>query len=129
YITTRLGTNFRLQSEIYSFQVGGSLQSSFLSNHTREAATGKDTTYKQRFINFSPTANFTYSPSRQRSIRFYYNGRPNAPSISQLQEVPDVSNPLRIVTGNRGLVQEFGNQMTLSYSNFNLTNYRMLMVN
>lgn len=128
YITNRVGANFRMQKEKFSYQLGGSLQSSSLSNHSIEASTGKDTTYKQRFVNFSPTANFSYNVGKQKSIRFNYQGRPNAPSIQQLQEVPDVTNPLQIVTGNRGLSQEFTNMLSLNYHSFDWVNYNMLMI-
>ncbi len=45
--------------------------------------------------------------SKTRSIQARYNGRASEPSLSQLQPVADVSDPLRIVVGNPDLSPTF----------------------
>lgn len=125
----RLGANFRVQEKKYNYQIGGAIQQSTLSSRSVRAATGKDTTIKQDFINFFPTANFQYNWSRSKNLRVRYNGRTNQPSITQLQDVPDVSNPLQIVTGNPSLKQEFTNNFNLNYSTFNMASFRFLNIN
>jgi hypothetical protein len=46
-----------------------------------------------------------------------------------LQDVPDVSNPLQIVTGNPALKQEFTNNLNVSYRTFNMASFRYFNVN
>ena len=53
-----------------------------------------------------------------------YRGRTNAPSVTQLQNVPDVSNPLMIKTGNPSLRQEFVNNININYNAFAFASQR-----
>lgn len=129
FVANRIGANFRVQNAKYNYQIGGAMQQSSLSSRSVRAATGKDTTLKQNFVNFFPTANFQYSWSRSKTLNMRYNGRTNQPSVSQLQDVPDVSNPLQIVTGNPSLKQEFTNNINLSYRTFNMASFKFLNVN
>jgi hypothetical protein len=118
----RTGFNFRHQLKKLNYQLGMGFQVSNLEN--RSVATGKDTTVRQRFTNLFPTANINYAISRSKSIKIYYRGRTNAPSVTQLQNVPDVSNPLMIKTGNPSLKQEFVNNININYNVFALASQR-----
>jgi hypothetical protein len=129
FIAHRAGLNFRVQSKLYNYQLGGAIQQSTLNSRSIRALTGKDTTLHQSYINFFPTANFQYNWSRSRNLRFRYNGRTNQPTTNQLQDVPDVSNPLQIVTGNPSLKQEFNNNLNLNYYTFNASTFRFINVN
>jgi len=122
--SSRLGFNFRHQSKKFNYQLGMGYQISNLENKSVTPATGKDTTIRQRFTNLFPTANFNYAISRSKNIRIAYRGRTNAPSVSQLQNVPDVSNPLMIKVGNPLLKQEFTNNVNINYSAFALASQR-----
>lgn len=115
----RIGTNYRLQKAKHNYQLGMGVQQSELETRSMKAITGKDTTIRQQFVNIFPTANFNYTISRAKSIRFFYRGRTNAPNISQLQDVPDYTNPLQIKTGNAALKQEFNHNLNLGYNSFN----------
>jgi hypothetical protein len=105
------------------------IQFSELGSRSIRAATGKDTTITQTFTNFFPTASFTYSVNKTKNFRFNYRGRTNAPGISQLQDVPDVSNPLQVKTGNPSLKQEFINNFNINYSTFNMLSFRFFTSN
>lgn len=129
FIAHRAGLNFRVQAKMYNFQLGGAVQQSSLASRSVRALTGKDTTQKQSFLNFFPTANFQYNWSRSKNMTIRYNGRTNQPSISQLQDVPDVSNPLQIVTGNPALKQEFTNNINMSYRTFNMASFKFFNIN
>ena len=52
-----------------------------------------------------------------------------APNITQLQDVLDVSNPLRIRSGNPNLRQEFENNVRFSYNTMNLKNFMFFNLN
>jgi len=122
----RTGFNFRHQLKKLNYQVGMGFQVSNMEN--RSVATGKDTTVRQRFTNLFPTANISYAINRSKSIKIYYRGRTNAPSVTQLQNVPDVSNPLIIKTGNPSLKQEFVNNININYNAFALASQRFFSV-
>lgn len=129
FLSHRAGLNFRVQTTKYNYQFGGAIQQSVLDNRSVRAATGKDTTIRQRFINFFPTANYQYNWSKSKNLRLRYNGRTNQPTANQLQDVRDVSNPLQIVTGNPALKQEFSNNVNLNYSTFNTGSFGFLNIN
>jgi hypothetical protein len=84
---------------------------------------------RQTYTNFFPNASFNFNPKPRKNLRFNYRGSTRAPSISQLQDVQDVSNRLNIRTGNPDLKQEFTHNVTLNYSTFNLTNFLYLNIN
>jgi len=127
--SSRLGTNFRVSQKKYNYQLGMAIQLSELNNRSIRALTGKDTTIKQRFTNLFPSANFGYTFSRSKNIKLFYRGRTNAPTVAQLQDVPDVSNPFQVKTGNPLLKQEFSNNLNINYSTFNIINFRFFNAN
>ncbi len=130
FIANRFGTNFRYQNTKLNFQVGFAAQFSDLSSRSvRASLNDKDSTIKQSFVNIFPTANFNYSFSRTQNLRFSYRGRTNQPSITQLQNVPDVSNPLQIKIGNPALQPEFDNNFNIRYNSFNVSTFKFLSVN
>jgi hypothetical protein len=122
--SNRAGFNFRHQLKKFNYQVGLGYQISNLENRSITSSTGKDTTVHQRFTNLFPTANINYAITRSKNIKVYYRGRTNAPSVTQLQDVPDVSNPMVIKTGNPSLKQEFINNVNVNYNSFALASQR-----
>ena len=128
FIAHRAGANFRVQNKMYNWQVGGAVEFSELNNHSIRALTG-DSTLKQQFTNFFPTANFNYAFSRSKNLRLFYRGRTNQPSISQLQDAPDVSNVLSVTNGNPGLKQEFAHNVNINYNTFDAVTFKFLSVN
>jgi len=129
YIDHRIGSNFRVQTKKYSYQLGAGVEFSELGNRSVRALTGKDTSVVQHFVNLFPTASFNYSFSRSKNLRFYYRGRTTQPTISQLQDAPDPSNILQVTNGNPSLKQEFTNNFNLLYNTFNAQTFRFLSAN
>ncbi|HTM93313.1 MAG TPA: outer membrane beta-barrel family protein, partial [Flavisolibacter sp.] len=129
YLSHRVGANFRVQQRKYNYQLGIGEQINRLASRSIRATTNKDTTIKQTYANLYPTANFNYNFTRNKSLRFRYSGRTNQPSVNQLQDVPDYSNPLQVRTGNPALKQEFSNSLNLNYNTFNIVNFRYFSAN
>ena len=127
--SSRLGFNYRLQEKKYNYQLGLAVQFTELGSRSIRANTGKDTTITQNFTNFFPTANFTYSVNKTKNFRFNYRGRTNAPTITQLQDVADVTNPIQVKTGNPSLKQEFISNFNINYSTFNIMSFRFFTTN
>ncbi len=121
-VSDRLGTNFRVVNKKYNYQIGFAAQQTTIS--TDNISKGKNITNK--YINFFPTASFNYQFARSRTLRINYNGRTNAPSASQLQEITDVTNYPYISRGNAALRQEFTHTVNLSYNHFDLVSFRNL---
>lgn len=126
---SRFGANFRVQEKKYNYQVGMGVQRATLTSESYQAITNKDSLTKQSFTNFFPQASFNWTPSRSKGIRFNYRGRTNQPSVTQLQDVPDVSNPLFVRTGNPALKQEFSHNVNLNYNTFNILTFKFLAAN
>ena len=131
FIAHRYGANFRYRTIKYSFQFGGAVQISQLDNKSeRYQRSGNDSIIKtiQRSTNLFPTANFIYNFTKKRNLSIYYRGRTNQPTFDQLQDVPDLSNVLRIRIGNAGLKQEFGHNIDISFKTLNQLNNKYLNI-
>lgn len=131
FLAHRMGANFRVQNPKYNFQLGGAMQVAELRSHSERTVNTRDTIIeiKHRYNNFFPTANFNYTFSRSKNLRINYRGRTNQPSVSQLQDVPDVTNPLQVRTGNPALKQEFSNSININYSTFNIATFKFFSTN
>ncbi len=119
YISNRVGANYRVKMKKYDYQLGGAVQFADLDNLSRQAILGKDSTMKQSFINFFPNASFNYNLGTRKNIRVQYRGNTRAPNISQLQNVLDISNPIRWRIGNPDLNQEFTHNLNFTWNTFN----------
>ncbi len=128
-LLNRYGVNFRKQDKKYNYQLGFGVQNASLTSNSFRALTNKDSITSQKFTNFFPQASFNWTPSRTKGFRFNYRGRTNQPSISQLQDIVDVSNPLQWKTGNPALKQEFSHNLNLSFNNFDIATFRFLAAN
>jgi uncharacterized membrane protein YgcG len=129
FIAHRFGTNFRVQNKKYNYQFGIGVQNSTLESKSYQAATGKDSLSNHSYTNLFPTANFNFTPSRTKNLRFSYSGRTNQPSIAQLQNVPDLTDTLNQKIGNPNLKEEFNNNFTLGFNTFNILTYRLIAAN
>lgn len=125
----RAGVNFRVQEKKYNYQLGIGVQQSTLESESFQAMTGKDSLSEQTYRNFFPTANFNYTPSRSKNLRVAYNGRTNQPSISQLQNVPDVSDTLNTRIGNPNLAQEFNHSFNIGFNTFDILTFKYIAAN
>lgn len=69
-------------------------------------------------MNVSPTLDFRYRFSKMSNLRINYRGTTSQPSISQLLDITDNSDPLNISMGNPGLKPSFTQNFRLFYNNF-----------
>lgn len=66
----------------------------------------------------TPTMTFRYRFSRQHTLNVDYHGQTQHPSITQLLDITDDSNPLNISKGNPALKPSFTNTLQLRYNNY-----------
>ncbi len=71
-----------------------------------------------KFYNFLPSLRIRYGKSRTNSIYFRFRTSTMSPSVVQLQNLVDNSNPLQLSTGNPALKQQLTNSLFMRYSNF-----------
>ena len=102
----------------YNFTVGLSVLPQYSKmNYTGMGVT--DTLLERTVFNWTPTVQFRYRVTRQEQINIRYNGRSSQPQMSQLLDIRDDSNPLRVSSGNPGLKPTFNNQLSLGYQKYN----------
>ncbi|MBO7764600.1 MAG: outer membrane beta-barrel protein [Bacteroidales bacterium] len=111
--------NLVKQEEKYNFQVGFSVQPAYTKSVTTLLRENRDSVLAYSVVNYAPSARFDYRFSDRNFLRINYRGSTNQPSITQLQPVPDNSNPLRITLGNPKLQPEFSHRFNINYRNTN----------
>ena len=79
--------------------------------------------------NFAPTADFRWKISNVSQLRLTYRANTSQPSMSDLLDITDDSNPLNIRKGNPGLKPSFTQNMRFQYNNYWQSHQRSLMVN
>lgn len=107
------GISYRLgASRDNQLAIGVSLQSSELSSIRIYPSA---TTVNQSFTNVLPNLFYRKKLSARSSINVMYRASTNFPSVTQLQDVLNLSNPLRITSGNPDLKQAYTNFLSARY--------------
>jgi len=117
YTYHRTGGSFRVNGEKsnFNFEMEGQLAT---LNNTQTYPLEDD--IKRNFLNWLPAFSYTYNFDRSNNLRINYRTSTNPPSLNQLQEVIDNSNPLRLVTGNPDLQQQYEHRLFARYSRSNV---------
>ena len=116
YISHQGGASYRFNNRKLSAMGGVNFQYAHLqSDQDFPFAFSIDRSFQQLL----PRAMLNYKFSQTENIRVMYRTSTNAPSISQLQRVPDNSNTLFLTTGNPNLGQDFTHSLTVRYSRSN----------
>ena len=79
---------------------------------------GLDTIATRNYVRVSPTLNFRYRFNKQHTLRIRYRGNTSQPSITDLFNMTDNSNPLNIRMGNPDLSPSFSNNINIDWNNF-----------
>ncbi len=121
YLTNRVGLGYRFRGEKYNMLAELSYQQAGL-NSSQTIPYAAD--MEHSFSNLIPMVNFTYNFDRTQTLRLMYRSFTNAPSVSQLQDVVDNSNPLLVSSGNPDLKQSYSHFLTARYNKVDLLNNR-----
>ena len=114
--THSLELMFRMIRQNYQFNAGIMLQpqtSHFIQNYQ-----GIHTDTTRTVMNITPTVDFRYKFSRVSSLRINYRATTSQPSMSDLLDITDDSDPLNITKGNPGLKPAFTNNFRAEYNNY-----------
>ena len=79
----------------------------------------QDSIYKRNYTNLFPAANFNYAYKPNHNISIGYNGNTVQPTINQLQQLRNNSNPLYQYIGNPNLEQSFRHNFSLNHNSYN----------
>ena len=117
YGTATAGIRVRTQKKKYNYSFGLTWQNADLKGTIKSGI--KDSVITKSFYNLLPNARFQYNFTRFKNLQLDYRASTNQPSVSQLQPIPDISNPLNIRMGNPNLKQEFTHRINASYTGIN----------
>lgn len=75
-------------------------------------------TVKQNFTNFLPVVDYTYKPTKSKRLTLRYRTNSQQPSITDLQPVPDNTNPNSIRIGNPDLKPNYVHNINLNFNSW-----------
>lgn len=122
--TSRISYNY--QDKKFGFMLGSDFEFTKLKNdetfpNTRDL--------KKEYFSVLPSASFSYNINKSSMFNIYYRMGTSNPSVQQLQEIVNVSNPLFLSTGNSTLKQTQNHNMMLFYTSSNMETGRFTSIN
>ena len=117
FINQEASLAFKAVREKYDYTVGMNLSP---SHSVSENFVGDSTLSKltRNVVNISPMIRFNYRFDKRTNLRINYRGRTTQPSMTQLQPVDDISDPLNTITGNPDLKPTYTNNLFARYQKF-----------
>lgn len=116
----------RVIREKYRLNVGVMLQPQKTRFIQRYQGINTDTV--RNVVNVTPTLDFRYRFSKLSNLRINYRGTTSQPSMTDLLDIRDDSDPLNITMGNPGLKPSFTNTLRLFFNNYTQEHQRATMV-
>ena len=112
YNVQKGGLSYRIGDKKFTLSFGANVQYATLLGDETFPNTF---TLQKNFTDVLPIAFFNYRFSDGKNLRIMYRTNTVAPTITQLQDVVDVSNPLLMNTGNRDLTQDYEQTIIVRY--------------
>ena len=116
---------FRMLRTKWHLNVGVMLQPQISHYKQNYLGIAVDTT--RTVTNFTPTFDFRYRFNKVSNLRINYRATTTQPTITQLLDIYDDSDPLNISTGNPGLKSSFNQNFRLFYNTYNQKTKQSLM--
>ncbi|MES2131334.1 MAG: TonB-dependent receptor [Bacteroidota bacterium] len=110
----RAGLKFIYEVKKLRFTLGTKVRNVYVKNNN----IFKNQQLTQNFNNILPFSSLRYKFSDNKSIDVSYRTNSTNPSISQLQPIPDNTNPNFINIGNPGLLPTFNNEFNLNFNSW-----------
>ena len=96
-------------------------------SHFTQDYQGVHTDTVRTVTNIAPTADFRWKISKVSQLRFNYRANSSQPSMSDLLDITDDSDPLNVHKGNPGLKPSFTQNFRLFYNNYIQNHQRSIM--
>lgn len=106
----------RVIREKYQLNVGVKVQPQMSKFKQDYQGVFTDTT--RTVTNVTPTLDFRYRFSNVSQLRVNYRGTTSQPSMTDLLDITDDSDPLNVTKGNPGLKPSFTNSLRAEYNNY-----------
>lgn len=128
YVENEMRVELRYMGDKYSYSIGGA---AVPQSSVTEVLAGlnKREPLSQVIWNFSPTVDFMVKYSKQRKLHLSYRGYSKAPSVLDMSETIDISDPMNMRFGNPSLKPMFVNRFVMSFSDYNMAAQRSMMLN
>lgn len=128
YVENEMRVELRYMGDKYSYSIGGA---AVPQSSVTEVLAGlnKREPLSQVIWNFSPTVDFMVKYSKQRKLHLSYRGYSKAPSVLDMSEIIDISDPMNMRFGNPSLKPMFVNRFVMSFSDYNMAAQRSMMLN
>lgn len=120
-----MNVNFRMVRDKYQLNVGALFQpqtTEFVQDYQ-----GLHTDTSRSVFNVTPTFEYRYNPNDLTRLEITYRGSTSQPSMSDLLDITDDSDPLNIKMGNPGLKPSFTNNLRFNYNTYIREHMRTIM--
>jgi len=120
YFYDRGALIWHLNADKSSLSVEGAVQNSVLKGYI----ISENIQIENNIFRFLPRVNLRHELGQSQNIRLRYSTSVNEPSMTQLQPVPDNSDPINVYVGNPNLVPEYNHTLRLNYMNYDQFSFR-----
>lgn len=110
--------SFRVNREKFRLNTGVRLQPQ--QTQLKYRTQGKLHTPVQEVVNWNPTFDFRYMFTEHTEMRFRVNGSSSQPSMTNLLDITDNTNPLYITQGNPDLKPSFSTNFNVNFNTYNV---------
>ena len=119
YSNNNVNVGVRYTTEAIRFSAGVSFNPQHTKMEYNRPGQSIDTIITRNVFNVSPDIRFRYRFSRTDQVELRYRGSASQPSMTQLLDVVDDSDPLNISMGNPGLKPSWNNSFRAEYRAYN----------
>lgn len=123
--TQEIQLMLRMNRTKWRLNVGAMVQPQHSSYMQDYLGVHVDTT--RNVVNWSPTLDFRYKFNKQSNLRINYRGTATQPSMSQLLDITDNTDPQNIQLGNPGLKPSFTDRFRFFFNNYREKYYQGFM--
>lgn len=117
FSTQELQVGYKKTTSLYNLNAGITFSP---SSSGSEDLINPDRNIDTRWVfNFAPYLRFRYKFSKTSSLSANYRARTSQPTLTQMQPVADVSDPLNIKVGNPDLKPTFTQNIGVHFNNYN----------
>ena len=120
YVYDRPSLTWHRNTDLTQLSVEAALQNSVLKGNI----ISENIQIENRIFRFLPRVNLRHEIGQSHNIRVRYSTSVNEPSITQLQPVPDNSDPINIYQGNPDLVPEYTHNLRVNYIKYDQFSFR-----
>ncbi len=119
YHVHNYGVNYSYTGDKLRFGTGLSLSNTKMDNRYRYLGKS-DSVLVSRYTDVSPMLSLGYTCNENSNLDVSYSGNSSSPTVTQLQEVLQISNPLQVSKGNSSLKKSFSHNLMMNYTHTRL---------